>query len=232
MCVTLKSSEKGQFSVDEVSNEIDVMLVEDNPLLLNLVSKMIKSYPVNLIGAALTYEESLKIFNEKKPNSVVLDLDLGDGFSGFELAIILRGIDPKLAIVFYSSYEDERFMIKNNHNRITKYKYLRKSEIVHERKMYDAILESLELVKSENPSEEQKKVVKYQELNEREIELMKYVASGFSNKKISELYSMKLKSCENAISRLSKKLGIPYEDHSNQRVLITKKYLKYSGKEF
>jgi DNA-binding NarL/FixJ family response regulator len=227
-----KASEKGQFSVDEVSNKIDVMLVEDNPLLLTLVSTMIKSYPVNLIGAALTYEESLKIFNEKIPNSVVLDLDLGDGFSGFELAIILRGIDPKLAIVFYSSYEDERFMIKNNHNRITKYKYLRKSEIVHERKMYDAILESLELVKSENPSEEQKKVVKYQELNEREIELMKYVASGYSNKKISELYSMKLKSCENAISRLSKKLGIPYEDNSNQRVLITKKYFKYSGKDF
>jgi DNA-binding NarL/FixJ family response regulator len=98
--------------------------------------------------------------------------------------------------------------------------------------MYDAILESLELVKSENPSEEQKKVVKYQELNEREIELMKYVASGYSNKKITELYSMKLKSCENAISRLSKKLGIPYEDNSNQRVLITKKYFKYSGKDF
>jgi hypothetical protein len=43
---------------------------------------------------------------------------------------------------------------------------------------------------------------------------------------------MKLKSCENAISRLSKKLGIPYEDNSNQRVLITKKYFKYSGKDF
>jgi hypothetical protein len=64
MCVTLKTSDKGQFSVDEVPNEIDVMLVEDNPLLLTLVSKMIKSYPVTLIGAALTYEESLKIFNE------------------------------------------------------------------------------------------------------------------------------------------------------------------------
>ena len=57
-------------------------------------------------------------------------------------------------------------MIKNNHNRITKYKYLRKSEIVDERKMYEAILESQELVKSENPSEEQEKVVKYQELND------------------------------------------------------------------
>jgi DNA-binding NarL/FixJ family response regulator len=52
-----------------------------------------------------------------------------------------------------------------------------------------------------------------------------------SNKQIAEEKKITVKSCENAISRLAKKLEVPRDESTNQRVKLTKIYIELSGKD-
>jgi len=61
-----------------------------------------------------------------------------------------------------------------------------------------------------------------------QMELMRLISSGMSNVAIAAARFTTVKSTENAISRLAKKLGIPTDDKSNQRVLIAKYFFKLS----
>jgi DNA-binding CsgD family transcriptional regulator len=65
-----------------------------------------------------------------------------------------------------------------------------------------------------------------------DIELLKLLSDGLSNKQIAEIKSITTKSCENAIARLAKKLKVLNTPETNQRVLMAKEYLKLSGKDF
>jgi DNA-binding NarL/FixJ family response regulator len=67
------------------------------------------------------------------------------------------------------------------------------------------------------------------DLNDREIDLMQHIASGYSNIKIARIFRIEVKSCENAISRLLKKLKIPPDSETNQRILVARKYFELSG---
>ena len=53
-----------------------------------------------------------------------------------------------------------------------------------------------------------------------ETELLKYISAGLSNREIARLKGVKVKSCENAISRVAKKLDIRQSPTTNQRVLL------------
>lgn len=61
-------------------------------------------------------------------------------------------------------------------------------------------------------------------LSSVEIELLQFVAEGLSNREIARRKGVKIKSCENAISRVAKKLGIRQSPATNQRVLLAKKF--------
>jgi DNA-binding NarL/FixJ family response regulator len=56
------------------------------------------------------------------------------------------------------------------------------------------------------------------------------MTEGLSNKEIAAKKNIALKSCENAIARLAKKLEIPFVPETNQRVMLVRYYLKHMGK--
>ncbi len=62
-------------------------------------------------------------------------------------------------------------------------------------------------------------------LSPTEIELLKYISEGLSNREIARLKGVKVKSCENAISRVAKKLEVPQSPLTNQRILLAKRYM-------
>ena len=62
-------------------------------------------------------------------------------------------------------------------------------------------------------------------LSPTEIELLKYISEGLSNREIARRKGVKVKSCENAISRLAKKLEIRQSPVTNQRVLLVRRYI-------
>lgn len=208
-----------------------VLLVENNQLLRTLISNLVANYPIELVGSSDSFQGAVDLFTKQKPDVVVLDFDLGEGPNGFQLAVLMRQMRPELGVVFLSNFNDERFVVGENLHKLKNYIFLRKSEIVDHDAIHLAIMQSREILQNDLLPRNWEISSYYDSFNEREIKLMSCIASGYSNKKIASIFQIEVKSCENAISKLAKKLDLPKKDSSNQRILITRKYLQLCGKE-
>jgi DNA-binding NarL/FixJ family response regulator len=67
-------------------------------------------------------------------------------------------------------------------------------------------------------------------LSSGQYELIRLIAEGLSNKEIASRKVVTIKSAENSIARLAKKLKIQDLTANSQRVLIAKKYFELIGK--
>ena len=54
-------------------------------------------------------------------------------------------------------------------------------------------------------------------LTPAEVELLRYIAEGLSNREIARIKGVKIKSCENAISRVAKKLERNFDSGKSVR---------------
>ncbi|MEI8184996.1 MAG: response regulator [Actinomycetes bacterium] len=212
-------------------SEIKLLLVEDDQIILTMMSKAVEAEGFKLLGAATDVVTAMESFKKNQPDVAILDIDLGAGPTGIDLANKIRKINHRVAIVFCTSYKDIRFIKNESHYYPPHTVLLKKSDIVNLDKISNAINEALDLVRDADDTKPDQLSEKfYKNLTNLEIELLAMVASGVSNKNIAKERGISTKSCENAIARLAKKLDIPATENNNQRVLMTRKYFELSGK--
>jgi len=213
-------------------SEIKLLLVEDDPVILTLMSKAMEAEGFKVSGATSNVVSAMDSFKKNPPDVAILDLDLGAGPTGIDLANKMRKMNHRIAIVFCTSYKDIRFIRNESHSYPPHTVLLKKSDVINIDKFSKAIYEALELVRDADETKPDQLSEKfYKNLNNLEIELLRLVASGISNKNIAKERGISTKSCENAIARLAKKLKIPATEDNNQRVLLTRKYSELSGKD-
>jgi len=213
-------------------SEIKLLLVEDDPIILTMMSKAVESEGFRVLAATSNVISAMDSFKKNPPDVAILDIDLGAGPTGIDLANKIRKINHRIAIVFCTSYKDIRFIRNESHSYPPHTVLLKKSDVVNIDKFSKAINEALELVRDADETKPDQLSEKfYKNLNDLEIELLRLVASGISNKNIAKERGISTKSCENAIARLAKKLKIPATEDNNQRVLLTRKYSELSGKD-
>lgn len=212
-------------------SEIKLLLVEDDQIILTMMSKAVEAEGFKLLGATTNVVTAMESFKKNQPDVAILDIDLGAGPTGIDLANKIRKINHRVGIVFCTSYKDIRFIKNESHYYPPHTVLLKKSDIVNLDKVSNAIHEALELVRDADETKPDQLSEKfYKNLTTLEIELLAMVASGVSNKNIAKERGISTKSCENAIARLAKKLDIPATENNNQRVLLTRKYFELSGK--
>ena len=212
-------------------SEIKLLLVEDDQIILTMMSKAVEAEGFKILGAATDVVTAMESFKKNQPDVAILDIHLGAGPTGIDLANKIRKINHRVAIVFCTSYKDIRFIKNESHYYPPHTVLLKKSDIVNLDKISNAIHEALELVRDADETKPDQLSEKfYKNLTNLEIELLAMVASGVSNKNIAKERGISTKSCENAIARLAKKLDIPATENNNQRVLMTRKYFELSGK--
>jgi len=207
-----------------------VLLVENDRTLLTMLANSLAQFGQNIAGIANNSTEAIKLFQKINPEIVILDIDLGDSMDGIEVATLMQKSNPNIGLIFLTSFNDDRFAFISKKEIPKNYIYLRKQEISNVKILSDAILEAAtNAKKSLKPSLTENSY--YSELSDRDVELMRHISKGYSNAKIAKILKIEQKSCENAISRLLKKLEIPAGKEINQRVLVTRKYFELSGKE-
>ena len=210
---------------------IKLLLVEDDQVILTMMTKAVEAEGFKVVAGASSAMSAMESFNKSQPDVAVLDIELGAGPTGIDLANKMRKINHRIAIVFCTSYKDIRFVKNESHYYPSHTVLLKKADIVNLQKFSSAIYEAIELVRDSDESKADQLTEKfYKNLTTLEIELLTMVASGVSNKNIAKQRGISVKSCENAIARLAKKLGVPATENSNQRVLLTRKYFVLSGK--
>lgn len=208
-----------------------VMVVEDDDFTRSTVVSALQIQGIDVVGQSSTVSPAMTLFNELKPDAVVLDLDLGAGPNGIDLAIAIRRKRPNVGIVILTTFEDPRLLHPKIPAPPTGTVYLVKRKVAEIGSLFKSIEKSIENVKNikNTPAVAKEVAPELAKVTESQLETMKLIAEGHSNSEIAKIRGVSEKSIEQTISRLVAHLDIPKGAKSNQRVQISKIYFRLTG---
>jgi DNA-binding NarL/FixJ family response regulator len=207
-----------------------LLIVENDSFAGNFMSESLGASGFSNTSVADSVPEAMRLFREIKPDAVLIDIELGSGPNGIDVARAFRKINDGVGIVFLTSIIDPRLIDLKGAAIPAGSIYLSKSLVSGLNEIADSLHESIRIRKSEDRSV----AVKYQAgstgLTNGQCELIRLIAQGLSNKEIARSKFVTVKSVENSISRLAKKLDFKDENTNSQRVLIARRYFQMIGK--
>ena len=224
-------------TIDGAVTNPKLLIVDPDKALLTNLASALNAKKYGIVGTAIEATAAIDYFGRVKPDVLITEIDLGNGLhgsTGVDLAIHLRSSFPMLGIVFCTSISDKSLI--SAPPRIIESSYvLPKSRITKMDIIELAIKESVRLIRSPETASHDiyninSPATGRPALAKSDIGLLTLIANGLSNKEIAATKNIALKSCENAIARLAKKLEVPHTTETNQRVMLVRTYFKHIGK--
>jgi DNA-binding NarL/FixJ family response regulator len=207
-----------------------LLIVENDSFAGTFMSKSLDAAGLSVISVADTAPIAMKTFRETSPDCALIDIELGTGPNGIDIARAFRKLKPSVGIVFLTSIVDPRLIDLKGLELPDGSIYLSKSYVSDTGEISDSLHESMQLAKSKSVA----CIIRYPksqlQLTNGQFELIRLIAEGLSNKEIARTKFVTLKSTENSIARLAKKLDLKDTNTNSQRVLIAKRYFQMIGK--
>jgi len=201
------------------------MLVEDDAFSRTTIKAALQLQGLEIVHDTGSVASAMKVAGVSKPNVAVLDLDLGFGPNGIDLALGLRRILPQIGIVLLTGFNDPRYLDPKIARLPAGSRYLVKRDIHEVEKLYQEILLSI----SKNPNIDSAPIKKQGiSIPDAQLETLRLVALGLSNTEIAKVRGVREKSVEQAISRLIHHFRIEHT-HVNKRVELSRLYFQKSG---
>jgi len=212
-------------------SRIRVMVVEDDDFTRSTVVSALQIQGVDVICQTGSIGPAMRLAQELKPDAVIVDLDLGAGPTGIDLAIALRRKFARMGIVILTTFEDPRLLNPKIPDPPTGTEYLIKRTVGDIELLYKGIQKAINNVSKSTPSNRGEKHISPELANvtDSQLETMRLVAQGKSNSEIAKIRGVSEKSIEQSISRLVSNLDLPKGNQSNQRVQISKLYFGLTG---
>jgi DNA-binding NarL/FixJ family response regulator len=208
-------------------NNLRLLIVEDESIMSHALATSLKNFGVGEIQTANSASSAMQIFRSFQPNVCLLDIELRVGPTGIDVSHAMRRLNPNVGIIFLTSLADPRLVDSKIPELPEGSMYLMKSAV----KDIEEIVESLKSVRDGDAKTSKSKVGQnFLDLTNTQFEIMRLIAQGNSNIEISKIRVTTVKSTENAIARLAKKIGIPNSTSASQRVLIARRYAELTGK--
>jgi len=206
------------------------MVVEDDAFTRSMIVSTLQLQGIDVVIECALAAQAIRSSNLLKPSLALLDLDLGAGPSGIDLALALRRSHPTIGIVMLTTFEDPRLHSPGLPNLPSGSVYLVKKEISNIDVLSNAIKKTI-IESGSLPKEIANNLTKpvFSKLSDSQIETLRLVAKGLSNSEIAKNRGINEKSVEQTISRISKLLEIQSMPESNQRVQISRYYFKLTG---
>jgi DNA-binding NarL/FixJ family response regulator len=202
-----------------------VIVVDDDPFIRSTMESALKSSGFETSTFSNT-RETIATFETIKPEIALLDLDLGLGPTGIDLAHTLRKLDPKIGIIFLTTYQDPRFADVRNKALPQGARYLVKSEVENIAQIISVILQTKHRPYNQNINH----MNKYSELTDLQIEIWKAVTDGYSSSEIADQRGISEKAVEATLARIYLYLGIKKEKTNNPRIMLVNAFKAMSGK--
>ena len=215
--------------------KIRVLIVDDDELIVMSLEMIVGSNPgFEVIGKGYGGQEAIKLYDELKPDILMMDIRMPD-LNGTEAAGKILEKHPDAKILFLTTFSDEEYIVKALSLGIKG--YLLKQD-------YKSVPQSLQSVMSgqivfggdvveklptimskaatnetsskDQPgddsksglSEDKVNFLKERDINDKEYELIQLVAKGYTNKEISETIFLSEGTVKNYISNILDKLEL------------------------
>lgn len=204
-----------------------ILLVEDDSLLRTSLRQSLISYRFDVVAAVATAAEAVVMANENALEVAILDIDLGIGANGIDVAKKLREIKPNLGIIFLTNFSDPR-LVKNTPIGLPMgAQYIQKTKIEN----IDQLL-TLILKVRKNPLGMESKLNENQvALSQSQIQILQMLAEGLTTSEIAKKVECSDRAIEKNLNRIQKILNVPAENGKNSRILLANAYWKLIGKQ-
>jgi len=203
-----------------------ILIVDDDKFIRASLDSTLANSGFDISGSVSNAKDALAINGLDPADVALLDLDLGIGPTGFDIAQALRRTSPQIGIVFLTSYQDPRFASIHGVSAPKGSRYLVKSEIENIAQIISTILQTKHRPFNENVNH----INKFDKLTDLQIEVWREVSEGISSSEIAARRDISEKAVEAILARIYTFLGIKKEKTNNPRILLANAFKKYSGK--
>jgi DNA-binding NarL/FixJ family response regulator len=191
---------------------ITVLAVDDHPILRRgIVAVIEEEADMRVVGEASSAIEALELFGTCRPDVVLMDLQLPD-LSGLDAIAALREKHPGARVIVLTTYEGD--VLARRALKAGAVGYLLKSMI--RKDLIDAI-RIVHAGKRHIPQQVAADLANHyaeDELSDREVEVLREVAAGNSNKIIAERLFISEATVKAHMSRILGKLGASDRTHA------------------
>lgn len=207
-----------------------VVVVEDDALLRTSLVAALPLQGIDVVGSADGAAGALELIRRVQPDAALLDLDLGVGPNGIDIARLLRAEYPAMGLVVLTGYADPRLAGASSAQLPEDVEYVVKSRLP-DAALLGRILARSVARRTGQVSDLPAPLAPHapHDLTQVQLEVLRLVARGMSNAEIAAARSVSEKAVENTITRLCRRLGIASDAGSNARVLLTRYYFTMSG---
>lgn len=201
-----------------------VLVVEDTDFTRMLLITAVESLGHHAVGVP-DANSAIRLVRESSTDSLpamaLIDLDLGAGPTGADLARGLRRLLPEIGLAILTSYEDPR-LLGNLPEFPAGTWYLTKSHL--------GDIEALRTVIDECSTDPlvPRSTSQPLDLSDGQLDVMRLVALGRSNAEIAKELWLSVSAVEKSIHRLAVQLHLPETATANRRVLIAQAYYRHT----
>jgi NarL family two-component system response regulator LiaR len=198
-----------------MSNPISILIVDDHEVVRNGIRAYLSTLPeFQVVGEADSGEEAIKLVAELIPDVVLMDLILPD-MDGVETTREVKKISPRTQVVVLTSYHEDVHIFPALKAGAISYilkdmKMDKLVETIHRAVDGEVTLHPLvaarvlQNIRGEN-SEEQ---TLFTDLTERELDVLKLIASGLSNSQIAAELVISENTVKGHVSNILSKLHL------------------------
>ena len=191
---------------------ISVVIVDDHEVVRSGIETLI-SDDINVVGGAATSEEGVTVVQQKKPDVVLLDVRMA-GTDGLATLETLRAKQPELPIVMLSTYDNPTYVARSvalgandyilkGDSREAYVDALTRAangEEPSESSILRSVSESMSRSGKEGPPVDLP-------LTSREIQVLRHVALGLSNKEIGRSLEISVETVKEHVQNILRKLS-------------------------
>ena len=201
-----------------------VLVVEDDALLRSLIVSKLEAdgFVVEATDSAAT---ARKIADDFDPDVALLDIELGSGPTGIDLALVLRKNMPEIALVFLTHIPEPRVVGVDNRKIPKNAAYLAKDRITDPKMLSQAIDAALR-GRAGRDFRDDKRDYPLAELSRSQLAVLQMVALGMSNAQIAKERDTTVRAVENLFKRAVEAAGIEVGPGEHGRVLAVRKYIE------
>lgn len=193
---------------------IHVLIADDHPIVRQGLEIVINSQPdMKLVGQAINGDEALTLVRELKPDVLVMDLKMPVK-NGLVAIQELKKSDPDLPVLVLTSFSDEEMVISAIQ--------LGANGVMLKDSAPEQLLNSIRDVahgkSALHPSVAHELMVRFQQsvvatsvdnsLTNREMDVLKCLAQGYSNQKIAAALSISTRTVTTHVRNILDKLGL------------------------
>ena len=194
-----------------------ILIADDHPLLREALCQVFSSQEdMEIVGQANNGEEAINLTAQLKPDILIMDIMMPKS-DGLEASREIKKIAPNTAILILTAYDEDNYVLGLLEAGATGYlmKSARGQDLVEavrairagESVLHPTIIEKLLKQAMAKPAEGLDRKIK-DILSDREMEMLKLLATGMSNKEIADRLCLSLRTVKAHMSNIFTKMNV------------------------